>query len=390
MKSLLLLALVAASCAQSTSNPTAATQLATGPAAAPASPTASATARPTPASPSPPAAAAAPPSAVDFADHTRGWLGVEDGILGTTDAGASWQRQLTSGRIARIWSIDATHAWALAADGTVYRTQDGERWTAMPRTDPAISDIDFVTPLTGWAIGRPAPTSPVGAPVQLLGTLLATTDGGAAWRPVTSPGLWSVCFTSERAGLGASGKRIFRTADAGRTWTPIADLAIDDRGPWYPTLVCADGQRARVQITEPYAAMSHGPYLLFATTDAGATWRLESREGYTLGIASPAPPIGLGSMPSLLGALPDGNTWILTCSPPLDAQDLLVVNPAGDVLTTGKAPFVACARGASFVDEGHGWAIDTEYVLTGSDVRSTGRLRRTTDGGRNWTVVYPG
>jgi hypothetical protein len=324
-----------------------------------------------------------------FADASRGWLGVEDGLLGTIDAGASWHRQLTSERITSLWSVDATHAWALAADDTVYRTQDGVRWTAMPRTDPAISDVDFVTPLIGWAIGWQTTTPPVGTPVQLLGTLLATTDGGAVWRPVTSPGLWSVCFTSERAGLGASGERIFRTADAGRTWTLIADLAINDRGPWYPTLVCADGQRARVQITEPYAALSHVPYLLFATTDSGATWQLESREGYTLGSTTPAAPLGLGSYPSLIGVLPDGNTWILTCSPPADAQDLLVVNPAGVVLTKEKAPFVACARGASFVDEAHGWAIDTDYALVGNDLRSTGRLRRTIDGGRSWTVVYP-
>ena len=329
------------------------------------------------------------PYAVEFADASRGWLGVVDGILGTTDAGASWRRQLTSERITSLWSVDATHAWALAADNAIYRTQDGEHWTAMPRTDPVISEIDFVTPLVGWAIGRPASTSPIGPPMQLFGSLLATTDGGAVWRPVTSLGLWSVCFTSERAGFGASGKRIFRTADAGRTWTLIADLAINDSGPWYPTLVCADARNARVQVEEPYAALSHVPYLLFATTDAGATWRLESREGYTLGTTTPAAPLGLGSYPSLLGALPDGNTWVLTCSPPSDVQDLLILDPSGAVLRKEKAPFVSCARGASLVDQDHGWAIDTDYVLVGNDLRSTGRLRRTTDGGRTWTVVYP-
>ena len=110
--------------------------------------------------------------------------------------------------------------------------------------------------------------------------------------------------------------------------------------------------------------------------------------GYTLG-ATPAAPLGLGSYPSLLGVLPDGNSWILTCSPPADAQDLLVLDPAGMVLTKEKAPFVACARDASFVDEAHGWAIDTDYVLTATDLRSYGRLRRTTDRGRSWVVIYP-
>ena len=322
---------------------------------------------------------------MQFADRSRGWLGVEDGLLGTTDAGASWQRQLTSKRVNRLWSVDAAHAWALAADDTMYRTQDGEHWTAMPRTDPAIREIDFVTSLVGWAMGAPAIGAPVGGPFQLGATLFATTDGGEVWREVTPFGLWSVCFTSERAGLGAGGKGIFRTTDAGRTWTPIAELAITDNGPWYPTLTCADAQHARVQVTEPYAALSHVPYLLFATTDAGATWRLEAIEGST----TPAAPLGLGSYPSLLGVLPDGNTWILTCSPPVDAQELVVLDAKGAVLRKENAPFVACARGATFVDEEHGWAIDTDYALVGNDVRSTGRLRRTTDGGRNWTVAYP-
>jgi photosystem II stability/assembly factor-like uncharacterized protein len=326
---------------------------------------------------------------VRFADTQRGWLGVEDGILGTTDAGGSWHRQLTSERIVRVWSVDDTHAWGLAGDDVVYRSQDGEHWTAMPRTDPPIVDIDFVTPLVGWAIATAPPPTPVGQPVQLVGTLLATTDGGSVWRPVTTLGLWSVCFSGEREGLGASGKRIFRTADAGRSWTAVADLTINDRGPWYPTLVCADRRNLRVQITEPYAALSHVPYLLFATTDAGATWKLEASEGYTLGSTTPGGTLPLGSYPSLLGTLAGGSTWILTCSPPADVQDLFFLDSSGTVIRKEKAPFVACARGATFVDDAHGWTIDTSYALVGNDLRSTGRLMRTTDGGRTWVAVYP-
>ena len=329
------------------------------------------------------------PSAVRFADAAHGWLGVADGLLTTIDGGSTWRRSLTSERIMRIWSVDGDHAWALAADNTVYRTQDAVHWSAMPPTDPRIVDIDFVTPLIGWAIASPAAAPPFGRSLQLVGTLLATTDGGAVWRPVTSLNLWSVCFSDERSGLGGSGKTIYRTSDAGRSWTKLADLTITDQGPWYPQLGCAGARDARVQVTEPYAALSHVPYLVFSTTDAGASWKLDYREGYTLGASTPVGTAGLGSYPSLMGTLPGLRTWIVTCSPPADAQTFLILDPSGKTLATRPVPFVSCARAASFVDDDHGWVIATHYQLIGFDVRSTGILVRTVDGARTWMLSYP-
>jgi hypothetical protein len=144
-----------------------------------------------------------------------------------------------------------------------------------------------------------------------------------------------------------------------------------------------------VQITEPYAALSHVPYLVFRTTDAGRSWTLEYREGYTLGSTTPLGTPALGSYPSLMGALRDGTTWVLTCSPPTDVQDLVVLDRAGAVLDRQKAPFIACAHDASAVDARHVWAIDTEYRLEGTQVASRTRLMRTMDGGRTWSRADP-
>lgn len=316
-------------------------------------------------------------------------MGVEDGILGTADGGATWQRQRSGGRVTRIWSFDASHAWALAADGTVYHTEDGTGWSAQPPTTPPIADMTFVSSLHGWAIAVEPQTGAVGQPTQRTGTLLVTTDGGAVWRPVGSQGMWSACFTSDTDGYGASGKRIYRTSDGGRTWDLAADLSIADQGPWYPSLFCADAQRARVQITEPYAALSHVPYLVFATIDGAKTWKLEYAEGYTLGTVVGVPFPGLGSYPSIIGVLPDRTTWLVTCSPPADTQRFLVLSGDGRVLADQSVPFPSCARSASFVDASNGWAVATSYAGTGTNVISTGILVRTTDGARSWTVVYP-
>ena len=337
-----------------------------------------------------PAARGAQPSAVRFADRTHGWIGVSDGILGTSDGGATWQRQLRSERIARIWSVDATHAWALAADNAIYRTQDGERWSGMPPTTPPIINIDFISPLVGWAIAaRPTALPGGGTGPATTATLLATTDGGAVWRPTTSTPLYSVCFSSERTGLGAFGKTIYATADSGRTWVARATLRIGDAGPWFPQLICADEANARVQVTEPYAALSHAPYIVFSTTDAGATWKQEFVEGYTLGSVVGLPAAGLGTYPSLFGVLGDHSTWVVTCSPPADAQTFLILARDGTVVADRRVPFVACARDASFVDADRGWAIATSYALSGTALNATGIVVQTTDGARSWSIVYP-
>src|SRR5260370_3103082 len=97
-------------------------------------PTETPTASPAP-TPSPTATpTGAAPTAVRFADPLRGWLGTDDGILGTTNADATWDRQLTSGSITKLWSYDATHAWALAGLSDLYRTVDGTHWLPAVRT----------------------------------------------------------------------------------------------------------------------------------------------------------------------------------------------------------------------------------------------------------------
>src|SRR3954469_16311581 len=43
---------------------------------------------------------------VRFVDQRRGWLGLGDGLVGTTDAGATWSKELSSARILKIRAYD--------------------------------------------------------------------------------------------------------------------------------------------------------------------------------------------------------------------------------------------------------------------------------------------
>ncbi|MDP9245333.1 MAG: hypothetical protein M3O64_01660 [Chloroflexota bacterium] len=368
-------------CAPQAVAPSASTVPSTAASVQPAA-TTSAAATPNPSrtpSPAPPPAGGAP-QAVRFIDAKRGWVGAQDGILATADGGATWERQLIGASIRKIWAYDETRAWALADDKTVYRTRDGVHWTAIPPTNPPIAEIDAFSPDLLWAIGIGPVSGPVPAPQ--VGTVLVSTDGGFIWRPVGTHTMWSVCFDTTTDGVGAEGKRLFRTTDAGRTWTPIAQLPINDDGPyWYPTLTCPNGTNFRVQVTEPNAAAGHAPYLVFRTTDGGRSWVLEFREGYTLGTTTPPNTPQLGSFPSIMASsLAGGRTWFITCTPPANAQEFLFLGPTGDVLSRGPVPISGCASDGQVVDQAHVVAV----------VGSTNSVIATDDAGKTWRAIYKG
>ncbi len=316
---------------------------------------------------------------VRFADAARGWLGLEDGIVGTSDGGRTWTRQLRSpARIAHVWSFDATHAWALAADHTVYRTADGARWDTIPPTQSPIRDVQFVAALVGWAIAYA--DTPSGQAPRSEGTLLASTDGGVIWRTVpTAQPIRSACFVDERQGWGADGETVLRTSDGGRSWKLVFDAR--HGGAWFPTLACSNLTSAVVQLTAPFAALSHAPYLVYATTDAGATWSLRYAELYTLGgrEAPMSTPV-LGSYPSIIGALSGGRTWFLTCTPPLDQQSYLLIDTSGATLATGRVPLPTCPLDGQAIDE-------QRVAVVGPNAPP--RVLLSEDGGASWSAIYP-
>ncbi len=143
----------------------------------------------------------APLRAVQFVDENEGWAVGDDGlILRTSDAGKTWERQHTGTRA----SLRALH---------------------------------FLTPYTGWVVGR----------VELpgggsSGVVLATADGGLKWKVVSYnsvPGLNVVKFFDERTGVAAGDggdshpAGLFHTIDGGKTWRAVA-------GPRTPSWLAGD------------------------------------------------------------------------------------------------------------------------------------------------------
>jgi len=219
--------------------------------------------------------------AVHFIDANRGWalraqtLGSpqvvtpETTVLRTTDGGASWT-VVTSVPFALtiIDFVDDIHGWAASdGPGVLLVTDDGGgTWSKEAAAADGVRMLNFVSSTVGW--------------MQGLGHKLAlTTDGGRTWADVAVP-----CpgqdfsqvtgFADQSFGLlaclwgpGAAfqGKRLYSTADAGRTWTEIPDALGSPE--YFDSLFVLDRERAWYT-TGPYPRAN-----LYATTDGGATWQ---------------------------------------------------------------------------------------------------------------------
>jgi len=142
---------------------------------------------------------------------------------GASAAEPAWQAQ-DSGVTVELRGLSVVSskvAWASGAKGTVLRTVDGEKWTAVPVPDPAIDlrDIHAVDADTALAMG---------AGPGAASRIYRTTDGGASWRLVVTntvpAGFWdAMAFWDARRGVlfgdPVDGKfQVYMTQDGGASW----------------------------------------------------------------------------------------------------------------------------------------------------------------------------
>jgi len=165
----------------------------------------------------------------------------------------------TRGRLnssTRVLVIDASHGWAVGADGTIVATADGgTTWSAETSgTTQWLEGVSFADASHGWAVGY-------------NGTILATSNGGATWSAQSSgtpcTPLYGVQFVGTYFGVAVgAGGTIVTTYDGGTTWTKrtsgttnsLAAVTFADNHLW---------------------TVGHGGTIL-VSTDFGATWSAQS------------------------------------------------------------------------------------------------------------------
>jgi photosystem II stability/assembly factor-like uncharacterized protein len=258
-----------------------------------------------------PSAALRPALDIAFVSPTVGFglgvVGDSRTVLRTDDGGASWH---SIGRLAVdpvppdrdpiLSFVDADHGW-VAVVGGVLATEDGGRsWQRVPNAPPG--GVAFADVGHGCAGTFDTPAA-------------STTDGGATWEPVTAASGLVACAASLIDPVWGAPAHVFdpgnllevqsivgadhawavgsiddqhvgvaATTDGGQTWTGYRwPSPPDDVGGFGPD---APFRASFVNPTTGWLFTRFGH--LFATTDAGATWReIPSKDG--LAIATMAP-----------------------------------------------------------------------------------------------------
>ena len=213
-------------------------------------------------------------------------------ILATTDGGATWSTQ-NPGSATWLNAVafpDNSHGWAVGSNGTILATADGGvTWsTQASGTTAELSGVAFSDADHGWAVGSTwvdAPDEDTG----YWGTILATADGGVTWSTQVSgvrAYFSGVAFPDATHGWVAEFDSIWTTGDGGTTWSNrdfevISDPLGGHRWEHPMAVAFPDATHGWVvggeEIDHP-----GGPYpgdLILATTDGGATWKVQQRGG---------------------------------------------------------------------------------------------------------------
>lgn len=182
----------------------------------------------------------------------RGYIVLSD------DNGRTWRRAKSPAvpMLTAVEFLDAKQGWAVGHDSVILATADGgDTWVqqfSAPAEQRPLLDVTFLDKDNGFAIGAYA-------------AFLETTDGGRTWNPrkVIEDDMHLNAFVRLADGrlviLGEAGT-ILLSADAGKTWSPVASPY---KGSLFGGVVADDG-----------AVVAFGLRgRIFRSTDAGRTWK---------------------------------------------------------------------------------------------------------------------
>jgi photosystem II stability/assembly factor-like uncharacterized protein len=314
----------------------------------------------------------------------------------------------TDACIHAIQFIDASEGWAVGDDGVIWHSIDGGKTWERQKTGTRASlrGVHFLTPYTGWAVGRIEAPGGGGS----IGVMLRTTDGGIKWEEVginVLPGLHAVRFFDEKTGFvcgdgsPAFPSGMFSTTDGGRTWRPVVGARLPSCraveflpgsrqgivvGAWSRLGTVTLPGSYRESELDPLAgrtihavclaqAKTDGPALAVAVGDGGAV--LQSADGgKSWGF------VNLGLAPEVVA------NCDFRCVAAFGPHLWVAGRPGGFVLHSGDAgrtwdiqklelPVPLC--GMYFLTDQVGWLVG-----------ELGCIFATTDGGKTWKVQHAG
>jgi photosystem II stability/assembly factor-like uncharacterized protein len=268
-----------------------------------------------------------------------GWTAV----YSTTDTGQSWTAHILTGWFS-VDLVDGTTAFYFATSAktnTLYRTTDGgNTWSVVASglfPGNPVSSFLFIDEMTAYANVSNSPVA------------WWTYDGGKTWSPPgTNRSVGSVVCTQPSdpaAGTAPTGVKMVsattgwaaggrRTTDGGATWTHVGPPHVKNSTSGYAEYFL-DATHAWVAEAVGSASACADHFVIFSSSDGGATWRQGSQAAVKVDPNFTVP-----------------GSWTMSLS---------------------------------FVDRDHGWLwVQTAAGFAGY---APGPLYRTQDGGRSWTMV---
>lgn len=215
--------------------------------------------------------------------------GTKSTVIRSMDGGATWTYANvpnTDLDFRDIQAFDAQTAVAMSAGpgakSTLYHTRDGgASWTLAHQNT---QEKGFFDGIAFWDKRRGILA---GDPVDGRFTILATTDGGASWKPLPGPpategeGAFAASGSSiavQPGGLawigtgGEKGGRIFRSRDFGATWTAAETPIRHDSASSGIFSVAFRDARNGLAVGGDYRKTAEATGTMIRTTDGGRTW----------------------------------------------------------------------------------------------------------------------
>jgi len=273
---------------------------------------------------------------------------------------------------ATIVAPSGTVVWAFVAASRLFRSTDrGETWQERALPPGPAPALAFVDDREGFALVPGSPAVQCGGP---MGSLSHTVDGGLTWERLSPSGVAdaqckdTIAFIDGRHGyLGTydpnSAPLIYRTTDAGLTWT--ASRPLPDP-PGFRTV--AGGRSLRIGTIVGFGSVllasaranspTVGGLYAFRSTDDGATWSY----------ASTAPVFNRDLV------FVSADRW-LQIGQPDDSKETTDGGVTWHAFSTTYQQAAPIAPAMVFGDPEVGYAT----------VR--GQIQRTVDGGVRWTVL---
>jgi photosystem II stability/assembly factor-like uncharacterized protein len=322
--------------------------------------------------------------AIQMVGPRLGWAAGAHAIFTTAD-GAHWTKQYASTEeFVGVDFISATTGWAVATRSLLGTTDAGRSWHQLGEPPAPIRSVHFVSATSGWGIaGGNDPQQIHGWLVPHdSGTLVITNDGGATWRSLGGPSNpQTVCFSEAGQGWvgAADGVYLLRMTDQGSNWSLALPRPDQQQGVPQVTLIeCAAPHALWVLFLGGQSAMSHSPYVAYATVD-GTSWKAVMKEAMSEQQILPGVPAGPDTYPPSFSVVDPMNAVFIGDGPATNVAQCVIAGNGGATLRrTGRIDNAPETFAAAFTSVTAGWVLTRnaggDYVIAA-----------TADGGYHWS-----